>query len=161
MNTKTENTKIETVSLPNTTLTFKFVKAGVEKSYRLSDLPEASLLALLQYGTRKGNDFCNSAFSEEGNTKTRQEIVEDWLGRLETGDFNPKRDSVETGFKKYLQGVCKKLAITPEKAWKGQGVAGLLDTIASVKGCSVETVEPVLRANYEKVKALFDLDLDI
>lgn len=151
----------DTITLPNTTLTFKFVKAGIEKNYKLSELPEASLVALLQYGTRKGNDFCNSAFAEEGNTRTREEIVNDWLGRLEKGDFNPKRDNADSGFKKYLQGVCKKLAITPEKAWKGLDVAGLLITIASVKGCSVETVEPVLRANYEKVKALFGLDIDI
>ena len=107
----------DTITLPNTTLTFKFVKAGIEKNYNLSELPEASILALLQYGTRKGNDFCNSAYAEPDNTRTREEIVNDWLGRLEKGDFNPKRDNTDAGFKKYLQGVCKKLAITPEKAW--------------------------------------------
>ena len=145
----------------NRTIVFNFKAAGMKREYKLGDLPEASIYALIDYGTRKGNDYVNSVYAEEGNTKARADIVKDWLKKLESGDFTAKRDSIDSGFKKYLQGVCKKLAITPEKAWKGLDIAGLLNTIASVKGCSVETVEPVLRANYEKVKALFDLDLDV
>lgn len=157
MNTKTENTEIKTVSLPNTSLTFKFVKAGIEKTYKLSDLPEASLIALLNYGTRKGNDFCNSAFAEEGNTKSRKELVEDWLKRLETGDFSPKRES-DDGFKAYVKTCARKLGES-DKSLKGLSLEEIIALIALRKGAPVDKVEETLHFQFERVKALFEITL--
>lgn len=150
-------TNTDTIILPNTTLTFKFVKAGIEKSYKLSDLPEASLLAILQYGTRKGNDFCNSAFAEEGNTRTREEIVNDWLARLEKGDFTAKRES-DDGFKAYVKTVARKLGES-EKGLKGLPLEDIISLIALRKGAPIDKIEEALRFQFERVKALFEITL--
>lgn len=148
-----------TINLQNITLSFNFKSAGIERKYQLSELPEASIIALLQYGTRKGNDYVNSTFAEEGNTKTRAQIVEDWLGKLLSGDFTAKRES-DDGFKPYLKTVLKKLGYA-DKALKGLSADELIALVALKKGVDPEKAETALRGNFEKIKALANLDLDI
>lgn len=130
-------------------LTFNFKGAGIVKSYRLDELPKESLLTILQYGTRKGNDFVNSAFAED-NSKLKEEYVSDFLKKLKSGDFTRKES--DGGFIKYLKGLLKACGET-EKTLKDLKVPALIGKIAIYKGLGAdkhEAIENALRKKYQE-----------
>lgn len=58
----------ETLSTLQSTLTFKSDNLGYEAKLEIKDIPDSSILALLNYGTRKINDQFNSGKAKHGAT---------------------------------------------------------------------------------------------
>ena len=143
-------TKIE---IENIELVFNFKAAGVTEKRRLSDLPTKTVLTLLQYGTRKANDSVNSSFNDEKNSKTRGELIADFMAKIDSGEFNPSRDTSESDFKAFVK---KWLVIkgAPKKSLTGKTLNDMLGGIAAKNKLDVAEVERQLRYAWEAEKAV-------
>lgn len=143
-------TKIE---IENIELVFNFKAAGKTEKRWLSDLPTKTVLTLLQYGTRKANDSVNSSFNDEHNGKTREELIADFMAKIDSGEFNPARDTSESDFKAFVK---KWLVIkgAPKKSLTGKTLDDLLGGIATKNKLDVAEVERQLRKAWEAEKAV-------
>lgn len=143
-------TKIE---IENIELVFNFKAAGVTEKRKLSDLPTKTVLTLLQYGTRKANDSVNSSFNDEKNDKTREELIADFMAKIDSGEFNPSRDTSESDFKAFVK---KWLVIkgAPKKSLNGKSLDDMLTGIATKNKLDVAEVEKQLRNAWEAEKAV-------
>lgn len=143
-------TKIE---IENIELVFNFKAAGVTEKRKLSDLPTKTVLTLLQYGTRKANDSVNSSFNDEKNDKTREELITDFMAKIDSGEFNPSRDTSESDFKAFVK---KWLVIkgAPKKSLSGKSLDDMLAGIATKNKLDVAEVEKQLRNAWEAEKAV-------
>ena len=103
-------------------LTFSFKAAERVEKRKIGDLPLNTILTLIQYGTRKGNDYVNSAFASEANEKSRDELVTAFMDKVDSGDFETARDTSESDFKAFVVNVLKanKPAEEVEKALKAK-----------------------------------------
>lgn len=142
-----------------TVLNFNFKASERTEKRKLSDLPLKTIYTLLQYGTRKANDSVNSAFNTEGNEKSRDELIEIFMAKVDSGDFESVRDTTETDFKKYVLSVCKAHGATA-KQLKGITLKDALQAIAKSLKADPEKVETALRKQFEIQQAAVKSALD-
>lgn len=133
-------------------LTFSFKAAERVEKRKLGDLPINTILTLLQYGTRKGNDYVNSAFASEANEKTRDELVTVFMDKVDSGDFEATRDTSESDFKAFVVNVLKANGASA-KSLKGLKASELIDLIALKANKPSAEVEKALKAKFEAQKA--------
>lgn len=148
--------------LLNGELTFNFAGAGIEKTIKISDIPEESLAVLLSYGCRKLNDRVNSQAKDSDTPKAGliARAIEDLLsGNLGSGRAP---QSSNKAFKDFIFEVLK-----------GQGYR--VKDFESVRGATPEvivrtfwhnaspeqqaTILEKLQQRFEQVKALANLDI--
>lgn len=156
---------MNTITLnPEHVLTFNFKKAGITRNYKLGELPLKTIYALLQYGTRKGNDTVNSAFSED-QSKPRAVLVDEFCERLLSGNFGQRKtagSSFEIGFRNYLRNLLKNAGL-PAKVADKMETADCIKAIlkAGGKPLTPETVEKASIALAEKYRASLAAVADI
>lgn len=138
-------TKIE---IDNIELSFNFKAAEKVEKRMLSELPETTILTLLRYGTRKANDYVNSAFASEGNDKTREDLIADFMEKVDSGDFEAQRDTTESEFKKFVFSILKAKGATA-KSLKGLSLDEAIGKIAFSLKKEDKAVEKALRAKFE------------
>lgn len=138
-------TKIE---IENIELAFNFKSAEKVEKRMLSDLPETTILTLLRYGTRKANDYVNSAFASEGNEKTREELIADFMEKVDSGEFDAPRDTTESDFKKFVFAILKAKGATA-KSLKGLSLEKAIESIAKGLKKEPSAVEKALRAKFD------------
>lgn len=143
-------TKIE---IENIELVFNFKAAGKTEKRWLSDLPTKTVLTLLKYGTRKANDSVNSSFNDEHNERTREELITNFMAKIDSGEFNPSRDTSDSDFKIFVK---KWLVIkgAPKKSLNGKTLDDLLGGIATKNKLDVAEAEKQLRKAWEAEKAI-------
>lgn len=147
--TETKNNNI--VLNGETIVTFNFTSAGKAEKRKLADLPIETIYTLLQYGTRKANDYVNSAFASEKNEKTRDELIEAFMTKVDSGDFEATRDTSESEFKAFVVNVLKANGASA-KSLKGLKADELIDLIALKAGKPAEQIEKALKAKFEAQK---------
>lgn len=135
-----------------TVLTFNFKASERTEKRKLSELPLKTIYTLLQYGTRKANDSVNSAFNTEGNEKTRDELIEAFMEKVDSGDFEAARDTTESDFKAFVVNVLKANGASA-KSLKGLKADELIALIALKAKKPAEEVEKALKAKFEAQKA--------
>lgn len=135
----------------NFELSFNFKSAGVCQTYKVGDLPKESILALLQYGTRKGNDAVNSAAAANPE-KNRVALVDEWLDKLIKGELGQaNRTNEDAQFKAFVVQALKANGMQA-KALKGLNLGQLLDLCADKMDATTDKAEKALRAKYAKVQ---------
>lgn len=140
----------------NFEIVFNFKSAGVTRAYKVAELPQESVLALLQYGTRKGNDFVNSAAAAD-QTKDKRTLALEWLERLEKGELGTAaRDHTDAAFKAFVVQTLKANG-EQAKALKGLSLEQLLEIAAKKVGKEPMEIHDVLFDKYldiqEAIKA--------
>lgn len=133
-------------------LTFTFKAAERIEKRKIGDLPLNTILTLIQYGTRKGNDYVNSAFASEANEKSRDELVTAFMDKVDSGDFETARDTSESDFKAFVVNVLKANGASA-KSLKGLKASELIALIALKANKPAEEVEKALKAKFEAQKA--------
>lgn len=83
------------IELPETEVSFTSARAG-NLSVALGDLPAASILRLIQYGTRFRNDVVNSAAKAakdagEDEVAAAKDAAKAWDAKLLSGDWSERR----------------------------------------------------------------------
>lgn len=136
----------------NFELMFNFKAAGVCQTFKVGDLPKESIMALLAYGTRKGNDAVNSAASVNPE-KNRVELVDEWLDKLVKGELGQtsRAANEDAAFKAFIVNVLKVNGASA-KSLKGLKASELIALIAKKAGKTSEEVEAALKAKYEAQK---------
>lgn len=147
-------------------LTFNFPSAGIIEQIPLGSLPESSIIALLQYGTRKGNDFVNSAFkaeSDKGGSKSRQEFVAEWLEKLKAGTLGT-RSSVQSeeakAWREFVASQAKRVGIQA-KAIKGLDASEIISLMVAKHPEKRDEVVAKLENVFEAIQEASRLDFDI
>lgn len=136
----------------NFEITFSFKSAERVEKRKLGDLPINTILTLLQYGTRKGNDYVNSAFASETNDKSRDDLISAFMEKVDSGDFEATRDTTESEFKAFVVNVLKANGASA-KSLKGLKASELIALIALKANKPAEEVEKALKAKFEAQKA--------
>lgn len=135
-----------------TVLTFNFKASERTEKRKLSELPLKTVYTLLQYGTRKANDSVNSAVNDKNNDKTRDELIDAFMAKIDSGEFENARDTTETDFKKYVLSVCKAHGASA-KSLKGITLEKALEAIAKSLKADTAKVETALRKQFEAQQA--------
>lgn len=148
-------------------LTFNFTAAGIVEQIPLGTLPQESIVALLQYGTRKGNDYVNSAFkaeSEKGGTKTRQDFAIEWIEKLKAGTLGTRTTSPqseeEKAWRDFVAMQAKRIGIQA-KALKGLGATEIISLITAKRPEKRDEVVAKLENAFEAVQAASRLEFEV
>lgn len=148
--------------LLNGELTFNFASAGIEKTIKISDIPEESLAVLLSYGCRKLNDRVNSQAKDSDTPK--KELIERALEDLLSGKLGSGRapQSSNKAFKDFIFEVLKGQGYRVKDFEPVRGATPEVIVRTFWHNASPEqqaTILDKLQQRFEQVKALASLDI--